>query len=252
MNDRQRRLLELLRERREMVLAEMVQELGVSEATMRRDLIALESSETLVRTFGGARFREPPSLVVRTFKEKSGAMSPAKVHIAQRAAELVSPGMTIALDSGSTTWRLATALRDKAPLRIVTNALPVIEELGDLPKMSIFCVGGRFNRGNLDFVWSAAATGFSGFRADGGFVGIDSLIPGRGAFADTQEDADVILAIRGISDRVVVVADHTKLEARGMFRALDVPQIDCVVIDADLDARMCRRLQADGYELLIE
>lgn len=251
MTERHECLLRLLRERGEVSLTDLVSELQVSEATVRRDLTALETAGELTRTFGGARPKEPVSLTMRTFGEKRETMSLAKACIGRRAAELVSPGMTVALDSGTTTWRVAEALKEKAPLRIITNALPVIEELGAVEDMAVFCVGGRFNLANLDFQGSNTIAEFGRFHVDIAFVGIDSLVPERGAFADTQEDAAAIGAIRNIADRVIVVTDHSKVNARGLFLSLRPAEIDCVVTDAGLSDQTAHLLNAEAYDLIV-
>ena len=50
--------------------------------------------------------------------------------------------MTVAIDSGTTCMYLAAMLKTKAPLRIITSALAVIETLGGIPGFEINLVGG--------------------------------------------------------------------------------------------------------------
>ena len=250
MNDRQQQITTLLEENGEQSVSDLVSALGASEATVRRDLAALEESGALVRTFGGARCRDRPSLVVRTFAQKREAMRSEKERIARRAVQLVQPGMSIALDSGTTTWRVAASLRDKAPLDVVTNALPVIEELGAIDGVRIHCAGGRFNPNNLDFMGNRTAQTLSGFHVDIAFLGIDCLIPGRGVCCNSQEDADNLKALRASSDRCVVVADHSKVNATGLLVALKVDEVDCVVMDAGVETALKTELAVDPYELI--
>lgn len=63
-------MLDILRERGQTDIATLVQQLGASEATIRRDLTNLEKQRVLSRTFGGARLLETESLVARTFERK--------------------------------------------------------------------------------------------------------------------------------------------------------------------------------------
>ena len=248
---RQGRLLAMLRERGEAGVAAMCESLAVSEATVRRDLAALESAGRVVRTFGGARLAAESSLLERTFGQKRQKMRREKEAIAREAAGLVSPGMTVALDSGTTVWRVAAALKDKVPLTIVTTALAAVEELGAVGGMSIFCTGGRFRQDNLDFVGPAAVAAFARLRADIAFVGGDGLLIGKGLYSADQESAADLSALGDCSQRRVAVLDHTKVGARGMFLGLPQERIDCVITDWGVDADARRALEAQGVRLIV-
>jgi DeoR/GlpR family transcriptional regulator of sugar metabolism len=81
--------------------------LQVSLATIRRDLEALEGSGLLRRTHGGAIPIEPlfyePFRHDQSFQDQVGRFAEEKRRIAMAAAELVSPGDTIALTAGAGT-----------------------------------------------------------------------------------------------------------------------------------------------------
>ena len=248
---RQGRLLAMLRERGEAGVAALCATLAVSEATVRRDLAALESAGRVVRTFGGARLAAEGSLLERTFGRKRQQMRREKEAIAREAARLVSPGMTLALDSGTTVWRVAAALKDKAPLTILTTALAAVEELGAVAGMSIFCTGGRFRPDNLDFVGPAAVAAFARLRADIAFVGGDGLRVGKGLYSADQESAAVLSAIGDCAARRVAVLDNTKIGAHGMFLGLPQDRIDYLVTDSGLDNETWSKLEAQGVKVTL-
>jgi DeoR/GlpR family transcriptional regulator of sugar metabolism len=248
---RQGRLLAMLRERGELAVAALCEGLAVSEATVRRDLAALESAGEVVRTFGGARAAGRGSLLERTFGQKRNLLRREKEAIAREAARLVSPGMTVALDSGTTTWRVAAALKDKAPLTVLTTALAAVEELGTVAGMRIFCTGGQFRPENLDFVGPSALAAFAQLRADIAFIGADSLTIGKGLYSVDQESAAVLSAIGGCAARRVAVVDHTKIGARGLFLGLPQEWIDCVITDAGLDLQTQAAMAAQCAEMIV-
>jgi len=248
---RRARLLAMLRERGEAGVAALCQALGASEATVRRDLAALESAGAVVRTFGGARPAAEGSLLERTFGQKRERMRREKERLAREAARLVSPGMIVALDSGTTVWRVAAALKDKGPLTVLTTALAAVEELGSVPGMRIFCTGGQFRPENLDFVGPTALAAFAQLRADIAFVGGDSLLIGKGLYSCDQDSAAVLSAIGACAARRVAVVDHTKIGARGMFLGLPQERIDCVITDSGVDAETRQALEAQGIKLIV-
>jgi DeoR/GlpR family transcriptional regulator of sugar metabolism len=240
-DERHGTLTSLLEARGETELHELATTLGASEATVRRDLSRLEAQGRIVRTHGGARLREAPSLLTRTFEQRRKTLREEKEKIAQAAAQLVQPGMTIALDSGTTVWRVAVALKGKTPLTIVTSALAPVEELGAIPDISIHQTGGCFRLENLDFVGAAAVAALSGFRADIAFIGADSVVPGRGIYSINEWGAVIAAAIAACAKQVVVVADHTKFNAPGTYLILPLNRVNRLIMDAGLPAK--RRIE---------
>ena len=138
---RRQRLGALVDARRAVRLEELSAALGVSQATVRRDLNALAAAGRLRRVHGGAvavdqRLDEPH------FDVKAGAAAEEKARIAARAVELLSPGDTVYLDSGSTVLAVARLLHGWSRLTVVTNSLPVANELvGRGPRLIV--VGGE-------------------------------------------------------------------------------------------------------------
>ena len=250
-NPRQASILALLEERGEVPVAELVAALGVSEATIRRDLAALEEARRLTRTFGGARLREPSSLVARTFQEKRERMRGVKERLARKAAALVEPGMAVALDSGTTIWRVAAALKDKAPLTALTSALAPVEELGLVDGVTLCLTGGVFRRENLDFIGPRAIAACRVFRADIAFLGADAFAPGVGQLTADESSASLCGALAACAERVVVVADHTKFEGRAPFVGVRADEVDVLITDSGLPQDVRDALAEGPSELVI-
>jgi DeoR/GlpR family transcriptional regulator of sugar metabolism len=248
---RKDQLIDLLQERGEVAVEHLVSLLEVSEATVRRDLAELQDSGLVVRTFGGARLAAEPSLIASTFNARREARRAEKERIARAAAELVQAGMSVAFDSGTTVWRVAAALKAKSPLTVLTSALAAIEELGPVPGNTVHCSGGRFRLANLDFTGTRAIAAFGGFTAQVAFVGTDRYRPGQGFFANDEESAALCAAIAGCAERVVVVMDHSKLDATAPHLALRCDEVDTLVVDSGLSPAQRSRLSAEPFAHLI-
>jgi DeoR family fructose operon transcriptional repressor len=138
---RRQRVGALVDARRAVRLEELSAALGVSQATVRRDLNALAAAGRLRRVHGGAvaadqRLDEPH------FEVKAGAAAEEKARIAARAVDLLSPADTVYLDSGSTVLGVARLLHGWSRLTVVTNSLPVATELvGRGPRLIL--IGGE-------------------------------------------------------------------------------------------------------------
>ncbi len=122
-DERRSRLLELVRSKGFASLPELMEELEVSESTVRRDLDYLEETGAAKRTHGGV-FYTGPSPKLPHFDERQPAHWDKKRPIARGGSRLIEDGDTILLDGGSTTYEVAQLLVGR-PLQIVTNSLPV-------------------------------------------------------------------------------------------------------------------------------
>ncbi len=140
---RRAKLAALIERHRYLPIGELCRQLGVSEATTRRDLAALASSNKVTRTHGGAlaEFNERfPS-----FHERRGSQAPGKTRIARKALGFFRPGGTYFLDSGTTIFALAEAFREApvTPLTIVTSNIPVGELLSTIPDLNVCLTAGQ-------------------------------------------------------------------------------------------------------------
>ena len=231
---RKKQILAELQRVQELKVAEIVDLTGAAIATIRRDLLKLEEMNLIVRTFGSIRPVAQKSLVARTFEQRSESFRREKQRIAARAAQLVTPGMTVVIDSGTTCWNLASCLKEKAPLRIITSALAVIETLGGVPEIEINLVGGRFRVGNLDFFGPVSVDNFRQFHADIAFLSCDGFLPGAGAFSGDAESAAICRAIRKCADRCIMLCDSGKIGKGESFLALSPESIDGIITDREV------------------
>jgi DeoR/GlpR family transcriptional regulator of sugar metabolism len=230
----------------EIKVADLIKLTGAAVATVRRDLLELEKQKLIVRTFGGIRIVDQKSLVDRTFEQRASCQAVEKQRIAEAASELVSPGMTVAIDSGTTCMYLAAMLKTKAPLRIITSALAVIETLGGIPGFEINLVGGQFRVENLDFYGTVSINTFKQFHADIAFMSCDALLPEYGAFAHDQESAAISQALINCASKRVLMCDSRKVGQSGAFRVFAPEQIDVLVTDSESP-----ELSGAGYNCII-
>lgn len=232
-------------------IAEIADKFGISPATARRDISVLEKEGRLLRTFGGAQTKEEQSLVVKTFGEKQESMNEAKNRMAEAAAALVRRGMTLMLDSGTTIWAVSRRIKHIVPLTVITSSLAVVEELGAVEGISLFCAGGAFRPSNLDFCGGLTQSAFAQFSADIAFIGVDKLIPGRGGYAVDRESAALIRVMSGHADKRVVLADHSKMQAGGFVLAVESRDIDMIITDAEVSEARRRQLTKHHCRLIV-
>ena len=175
---RRHSLARLLEEHRYLPIADLCERLGVSEATARRDLVALESEKRITRTYGGALGPlDAYNQGFASFEERRRRAAAAKLRIARAARKLIRPGSTLFLDAGTTLFTLASLLRREpvGPLVCVTNSLPIAEALGGRPQLEVHLLGGFFLDRQSILLGPGACAAAERWNFDASFLGAEGV-----------------------------------------------------------------------------
>jgi DeoR family transcriptional regulator of aga operon len=231
--------------------------LGVSEATIRRDLEYLAEQRLLTRTHGGAVANSTSYDLPLRFK--SGRQTEAKARIGQAAAALVAAGGVVGMNGGTTTTEAARALAvradltgpgDGAGLTVVTNALNIAYELAVRPHIKTVVTGGVARASSYELTGPLATGILDRLNLDVVLLGVDGLDPEWGATAHHEGEAIINQLMAQQARSVVVLADSTKLAKRAFARIRPIEQVDVLVTDADADADVLARITAAGVRVV--
>ena len=246
--ERRSRLLEMLRIRRFASLTELAEELQVSESTVRRDLEQLEDQGSARRIHGGVLYCDStPALMHVDVPEP--AQWEQKRAIALRAAELIDNGDTVLLDGGSTTYELARLLVGR-PLHVVTNSLPLANLFASDIHSDLVYIGGNISTRTGVSQGPYADAMIASLRVrklvlsvasinDDGFYNNDLLL------AQTER------AMMKAADQVIVVADSSKFGHRSLTHLCALGDVQCLVVDHEIDPTWCQKLEAAGVQVLV-
>jgi DeoR family transcriptional regulator of aga operon len=189
--------------------------LGVSPATVRRDLAALEKQGLLRRTHGGVTAVSPVAYEAfrhdSSFQEQEGRHAEEKRRIGLAAAELVKDGETIGLTPGTTATQVARGLRHRRGITVVTNTVNVAMELCNREDLSVYVTGGFLRGGWFSLVGAPAERGAGELFLDRVFVGVNAIDAERGLTCLHPDEAAINRALVAQARQRVVVADHSKL-----------------------------------------
>lgn len=132
---------------------EIVDELNVSDMTIRRDLAELEEKGLLTKIHGGARSNSVFQFKEKSHQEKHTHNIEAKIEIAQKAVNLIEENDTIFLGPGTTIERLASVI-DNTSLTVITNCLPVFKILFEKRSLNfkVYLLGGEMRELTESFV----------------------------------------------------------------------------------------------------
>ena len=247
--ERRERLRQIVRARRAVRVEDLRAELGVSVATIRRDLDELEGTGALRRVHGGAVSIDERAVEAR-FEAKAAAHAAEKRRIAARALELVRPDETIYLDSGSTVLELARLLRGRRDLTVVTNSLPAIVELaGQGPRLVV--IGGELRPLSQALVGPLTLPLLDELFVDRAFMGTFSLSLDAGLTTTDPAEAFTKERVLERAREVVLLVDSSKLGTRSFAHAGRLDQLDIVITDAPLDAESAAIFDDAGVQVLV-
>lgn len=214
-------------------IAEAAAALGVSEMTIRRDLVELEGRGTARRVRGGAR-----SIGPRSFAERHRTAARAKSQIASKLGELLPSRGTVAFDASSTVMRLSRSLGNAQDLTILTNGPDTFGALQDLPGVTPLLTGGRLEPRTGSLVGPLAYRSVTNVSVQVFFTSAAAVSP-RGALEATLEEAEVKRGLAAGAERVVLGVDSSKLDSRSVALGLEWDQVDLLVTELDpADARL--------------
>lgn len=226
-------------------VAEMVEQLGVSEMTVRRDIAGLVRRGLLVRVHGGA-VAPGPSAQEPAFAVKAGRRQEEKSRIGALAASRVRAGDAVALSAGTTTLAVARALTahpDFATLTVITNSLPAADVLHQAslqaaeaarPAPTVVLTGGERTPSDA-LVGPATVDYLRDVRVDWVFLGAHGFTPDAGLMAPNLQEAATNAALLATGRSAVAVLDSSKWGVRGLRTFCRLADLDVLVTDAEPD-----------------
>lgn len=245
---RRQRLRLIVESRRSARLEELSAALGVSQATIRRDLDELEAEGRVRRIHGGVlAIDERP--VEPHFDVKAAEAAEEKERIAARAVGLLAPDDTVYLDSGSTVLAAARLLRGWDRLTVVTNSLPAVMELaGHGPRLIV--IGGELRSTSQALVGPLSRFLLENLHVDRAFIGSYAVSLEEGLTTTDPAEAYTKDLAMGRASQVVLLADSRKLGTHSFVHAGRIEAIDVLVTDAGINDRIVRSLERRGIKVI--
>ena len=224
--ERQQRVMSEVIDRKHVTVKDLADAMGVSEATVRRDLRSLAESQKLSLVHGGATLSRQDF----SFLAKHDRNLTAKRIIGCLAAGLVSDGQQLFLDSGTTSFEMAPFLSRRRGLSVVLNSARLALELRG-PEAHIIMLGGQFRADRMDTVGPITLANLKQLHGFVTFIGADGLSMDSGPSAVDMESAHLYeLAVANARETVLLV-DHTKFEVASLFPIVPWDKINRVVTD---------------------
>lgn len=247
--ERHNTILKTIERLRTVSVQELKERLDVSDVTIRKDLSFLEEQGLILRTHGGARLAQDANRM-HTLALRERENPALKRTIAHRAVDIIEEGDTIYLDSGSTCQALAEEIRDAhRAVRVITNALTIMNILAPAESVSLFTIGGSFRRDAGSFIGPLSLANLKDYQIETGFVGTTGF-DSMGVFSSQNViESQLKKAVLASSRRRVILADSTKADVRAFSVFARPGEVDILISDAGCP--YCARLRDAGLEVII-
>ncbi|GAA0372518.1 DeoR/GlpR family DNA-binding transcription regulator [Alkalibacterium iburiense] len=198
---------------------ELVEELGHSESTIRRDLRQLEEQNQLVRVHGGAK-RLRKTVSEASMEEKSVKNSQEKKRIATYASTLIKDKEVIFLDAGTTTYEMIPFLKGK-DITVVTNGVPHALSLSE-HRIPTILIGGRIKQNTRAIIGPIAEKQLEQFHFSKAFLGMNGVDLTYGLTTTDVEEASIKNKAMNQANQSFVLADHSKLKEVSAVKVADI------------------------------
>jgi DeoR family transcriptional regulator, aga operon transcriptional repressor len=204
-------------------------EFGVSHATIRRDLEALERQRLVCRTHGGATVHAAFNDLPLSYKTTQDL--PEKQQISRRALEFVTGARVIGTTGGTTVAQFTRLLRSRDDLTIVTNALNVAVELVGNPRLRVFVAGGEVRGSSQESVGHSAEAFLSEYNIDVAFLGVDGVDADAGCTNYDPAGARVNAMLLRRARTRIVLADATKVGRVTLAQVCRMSEVHVLITD---------------------
>jgi DeoR/GlpR family transcriptional regulator of sugar metabolism len=246
--ERMEKIKGFIDEHRSATIEQLSEMLQVSKDTVRRDLIKLEQLNIVRRTHGGAVSANREGLIL-DYEQRSTKFNVIKERMAQKAAMIIKDNTSILFDSSTTVEAVIKELSDHT-MEAITNSLTHAMLLANYDKAQVSILPGRLHKKQLFLYGAETVKKIEEYKVDYAVLGVFALSK-EGLFIHTEEEGLVKRQMIAQAQKVIALADHTKIETTGFFKVCSLSAIDVLVTDEKLEAEFMKQLEMNDVEVII-
>lgn len=245
---RYEQILHIIEAQHAVSIDEICDRLGVSRATVRRDLIFLDGQKLLKRTHGGAVSLVKTAIDDVPISLRHQRNSNEKTSIARAALEQIRDGATLYVGAGSTMQELAAQLHLFSHLTILTNDIGVAHEISQHTTNRLIVTGGMLKPSTATLSGSLVENTLKDMRVHTAFMSADAVTIDGFMELDIEE-ASVKRTIISRADRTIMLCDQSKFHQRAFMSICPLDAVDLTITNDELDPDLERQLMDAGLIL---
>lgn len=247
--ERQKLILRLIAQQQIVSISTLVEKLGVSHMTIRRDIKALEANGQVSSISGGVQMIERLT-AEPTHEDKSHLAVEEKRKIAQKAFELIPETGSVFLEAGTTNFEIARLLKDREKLTVITNDMDIATYLMRDARCEVIFCGGRIIRNNHCTSGELTAQFIARMSVNIAFISA-SAWNHEGLTTPDENKIAVKLAVLRAAHQKYLVSDSTKYGKLGSFFITDITAFDAVITDDGLQKKAQSLIAQEGVRVIL-
>ena len=249
--ERRMEIVKIINMHKSATVAEIVEWIRASPATVRRDLTWLDEQGLIMRTHGGATAIDYSSQAllrgsVPSYEQRLNEYMEEKRTIGQCASGHVHDGETIILDASTTNHYVLPFLAKKRDLTIITNSLSISDELMTIgeanPSLTVICSGGTLYRRSYSFIGMVAEQALSQFYVDKAFIGLRGISLHHGLTSPFPEEIPIKRQMIKCAKEVFILADHTKFNVTSASLIAPLNIVHTLITDVGVPPEVVRQM----------
>lgn len=250
MEDRHKKILEILKEDKRVKVTDLSKSLNTSMVTIRKDLIVLEGKRLLFRNHGGASL-ESPYVNDRSVSEKEFINIAEKAAIGSQAAKMIPDDQYITLASGTTVLAMAEYINPLNKLTVVTSALNVALKLSLRKNIEVLQLGGYIRPNSYSVIGHYSEMILKETVCSKLFLGVDGLDLNYGLTTTNSLEAHLNKQMISSAKEVFVLADSTKFGKKSFGLICGLDHVDHILTDSKIDQDIAKEIRSLGIDLVI-
>ena len=243
-------IIQQLKKNGKVNIIELIALMKVSGVTIRKDLKLLEDKNLLFRTRGGGSITNPYA-TERTINEKEFINSEEKQKIAKAALALIGQTDSISIGSGTTVFELARCLYPSKNITVITPALKVGLELSNRPNVEVLQLGGLIRPNSSSVAGSYAERVLTEISCGILFLGVDGIDLDFGFSITNIAEATLNQKMIETAQTLVIMADSTKFDRRGLGKICGFDQVHYVITDQKVSPETVKMIEDKGVKVII-
>lgn len=249
LNDRQQDILKILQTETSCKVTDIISRFDVTPATIRRDLSYLEEAGLITRTHGSAHYVDQPAL--SHFHMRKNNFVVENQAIAQAAISMIQTGDTVLFDSGPITYSIASNIRQRTDVAIVTNSIPITTLTGS-PQRNILLAGGMFDFENMCTIGPDAEAFLDNISASILFLETTGIRGVDGMTVISPFQAGIKRKMINCARKRVLVMNSNDLNSSGAILFAPFSVLDALIIAHPIeDPALMQQLNDNGIEVIV-
>lgn len=229
---------------------DLVEQLEVTGATIRRDLRIMEEENILRRNHGGASLIHD-KVIEMSLHDRSATNPEEKARIAAAAVSLLRDNDSMGVTSGSTIEAFVRQIQSKGPMKVVTPSIKLGVLLSEKMDVDLRILGGRIVPESMSTRDEYAIQGLRNVRCSKLFFSCDGFSIEDGVTSAFVEEAHLTESMMDVAQQRILLADSSKIGKCGFGRICGMEEVDILITDSGISPKIKDRIEALGVEVIV-